>query len=641
MDEGLAKLRITTILLLSGVLIASLTNTCAVSKLEEQVIRNRKLIERGGGGGGGITPSAATERIPGQPTGFNAVGWGGRRAPITFVQDAAQDGVLRLQDKPRPQGDWEVNRTTAMPSTLNQFTTSEGTPRTISNYSLDGLLASDYAHPDVVVPSLAVDWEVSKDKLTYIFRLRKGVQFADGRPFTSADVLFSYQVIQDPDVKAEHLRSSFDSVEEMTAPDPYTVMVKYKRKHWKGLFVVGTTLRILNRAWFEEEIPKYAAKFEIARFATTPGQPGFAEVFNKIRIPCPGTGPYYVRSDEDFDKERVILVQNPFYFGIQVWPERWNLKQLRWRIISDDAAAKEAFRKGEIDVQVVDHDSWEEDLSKDETIARIADCLSYDFYALDCSYIAWNCRRPPFDDPRVRTAMTYLTNRQWILDEIERGNGTIAVCKSKRNYATYSNDLEPHAYDIEKARTLLAEAGWTDTDGDGILDKDGKKFEWVFKIPNVRTFFRIVSGQLKDACKQVGIRMDERPLEWATFIRDLNARDFDAVCLYNSFSDPWIDLYEEGWHSAHDVPNGNNITGWRNPEVDELTRGMQEEFDEEKRTTMFHRFNRIFYDEQPMTLLVHGQVRVLVNKRFEEIKVWPRGLTSFEWWVRPEKVLYK
>jgi peptide/nickel transport system substrate-binding protein len=559
---------------------------------------------------------------------------------VTFVEGAVPNAPLRLEDKPRPQGDWYVNRRGAPPRNLNYYITSEGETERISQDILGRLFRPDPEEPEKPQPMLATRWEVSEDKLTYTYHLRKGVQFADGRPFTADDVKFSFDVMRDPEVRADHLRPGFDNVEWLRPKDPFTVEVRYREKYWAGIYAVGAGIRVLNKGWYEEMIPKYAEKAGIAKFATKPGQPGFGEVFNSMRVPCPGTEGYYLASDDDYKTQTLELVQNPFCWSTQVHPDWHNLKKLKWIYISDEVAAFEAFRKGEFDITVVDADRWEDQLQNDPTILSIAKHFRYDHTGLDCSFIAWNCRRPPFDDARVRTAMTHLADREWLLREIERGRGTVAVCKSKRNYATYSNDLVAHAFDVEKAKALLAEAGWKDTDGDGVLDRNGKRFEVELKVPSGRTFFQRVGGQLQEACRKAGIRLSIRTLEWATFSDDYDKREFDGVMLYNSWQDPWIDNYES-YHSSADVPNGGNMSGWRDPRVDKLLQGMREEFDEAKRTAMFHEFNKLFYDAQPMTLLVHGMVDVLQSSRFEEARVRPTGMRHFDLWVKPENVLHK
>ncbi len=648
MDEGMFKLRIATIVILLGVLATNVMVVCSNDRLETKFTGLRKAIEAGdfssGGGGGGSRTNGAGQpqaTRPGDPSDIVVTGWGGKKANVLHVEGAVPNAPLRLQDKPRPQGDWYVSNNQSPPSTLNYYASSEGLAARISRSSLDRLIEVDPDRPPNIVPSLAIKWDISDDKLTYTYHLRRGVQFADGRPFTSADVKFSFDTMRDPMVKADHMRSEFDDVESVDTADPFTVVVKYKKKFWKGLYTIGYTLRVLNKGWYEEQIPVWAKKLDIADYSVEPGKEGFGEVFNKIRIPCPGTGPYYMAGPEDFTTDFVNLVQNPFYFGMQVYPDRWNFKKLRWVFIADYIAQMEAFRKQKIDITVVAHDRWYDELHKDETMKAVAKHFIYDHIGLHASFVGWNCRRAPFNDPVVRRAMTHLINRQWILDEINRGHGTIAVCNSKRSYPTYSSDLEAKEFSIPKALELLKSVGWEDTDGDGILDKDGKPFEWVLKVPSGGTFYTRVGGLIEDACKEAGIRMTTRPIEWSTFYKDYHEKhDYDAVALFNGWNDVWIDNYDS-LHSSQDRPQGGNSSGWHNDRVDELLVAMRAEFDEDKRTEMFHEVNRLFYEEQPQTLLCHGLVGVLINKRFEGIKVRPTGMQSFDFWVKPENVLYK
>ncbi len=640
--EPSARLQIATVAGLFLVAVVSVANIVAMDRLERQVIATRKAVEEGGGGGGGGArtggDSAKASLAPGSPTGNEATGWGGKRAEITAVEGARPGAPLSLSEKPLPQGDVYTNRRTSPPGSLNYYTTSEGDAERIVAYSLDRLFEIDPDRPPAVVPALAVRWEISEDKLTYTFHLRKGVQFADGRPFTSADVKFSFDTMRDPQVKADHLRGSFEDVVELTAPDPYTVVVKYRKPYWRGLYTVGNGLKILNKGWYEENLSKYAQKYEVATFATEPGKPGFAEVFNKIRIPPPGTGPYYFAEEDYVPEKPVELVQNPFYWGIQVRPTYYNFSKYRTIFISDEVTAFEEFRKQKFDVTVVDFTTYDDELSKDPTIGDISRYFEYDHMGLAYSAIFWNNRQEPFNDPKVRRAMAHLVDREWIKRELERGRGDIAVCPTKMIYPNYNKDIQPYKYDLEAAKALLSEAGWKDSDGDGILDRNGKRFEFEFKYPSGRRFYTQVTAQLQDAAAKVGIRMAVRPLEWSTFIQDFYERRFDATCLYNSFNDPWIDAYEE-LHSSQDVPRGGNAAGWHNAVADKLLEDMRVEFDDNKRDQMFKELCTVFNEEQPMTLLMHGRVGVLQNKRFEDVKIRPTGMQIIDLWVKPENVL--
>ncbi len=651
MDEPGLLSRGMGIAALLGAAVMLLMNTCAIDRIEKQVIETRQQVaamdkkldrvlaaRQGRPVARAAEPGAAC--APGDDLEIEVAGWGDRTAAVRCVEGAAADAPRTLLQKPRPQGDHFVNRRTQPPGSLNRYTTNEGDARRIAEYVLDAMMDLDHADPSQVTPSLAVKWDISEDKLTYTYTLRKGVLFADGRPFTSADVKFSFDVMRDPQVKADHLRSSFEDVEALETPDAHTVVVRYRKRHWAGLYRVGLGLRVLNKGWYEEMIPEFAKRYGVESFATEPGAPGFADVFNKIKFPCPGTGPYYFPGDryEPGDKG-VELVQNPFYWGIQVRPEWHNFEKHRWIYISDQVAAFEEFRKGTFDVTVVDHAQWQDELKDDPTIERLAEHHIYDHMGLGHSAITWNTRKPPFDDARVRRAMVHLTDREWMLREIERGIGHVAVANSKRIYPTYG-DLEPLPFDPERAKALLAEAGWADTDGDGVLDKDGKPFEWELKVGSTRPIYTQTAGLLEDACKKVGIRMTLRTLEWATFIQDFYDRKFDATMLYHSYSDPFIDNYDT-YHSSQDVPNGGNAPGWHNDEADALLEKMRSEFDAEKRVEMFHRFNAIFQQEQPRMLLLEAKVGVLVNKRFEDVEIQPVGLKAHRFWVKPENVKYR
>lgn len=642
-------LRWATLGALALVVLALIMNTCAMDRLETQVIRQTRALEGqfgGGSSGQGLAsrPAAgaatATSRIPGTGTGFEAVGWGGRRAEILHVEGAAPDAPLTISQKPRPQGDTYVNRRSSPPSSLNYYATSEGETQSITQYVISRLIGPDLDAPPGIEPGIARSWQVSDDKLTYTYALRKGVQFADGRPFTSADVLFSFEVMRDPAVNAQHMRPVFEDVESVEAPDAHTVVVKYRKKHWLGLYAVGYDLRILNKGWYEEQIPAWAERLGLSTFATEPGKPGFGEVFNRMTIPCPGTGPYYFTPDTYDKNKSVELRQNPFYWGIQGQPTWYNVSGLRWIFISDEIAAMEEFRKGNFDVTVVEFEVYDNQLRNDPTITSIAQYYEYDHIGLGWSEVTWNNRRPPFDDPRVRKAMAHLLDREYMVDEVQAGRGSVPTSPTKRIYPSYSQDLVPWKYDIEEARRLLAEAGWKDSDGDGVLDRDGKRFEFELKLGSQRRFYVQLASALQEGCAKVGIRMTPRTLEWATFIEDFQERRFDAASLVRSFPAAWIDP-SESYHSANDVPRGGNDAGWHSDEADRILDAMKEEFDEAKRTELWHQFNRIFHEEQPVLLVTHSLVGVLSSNRFEDQRVRPTGLRMEDFWVKPENVRYK
>lgn len=527
----------------------------------------------------------------------------------------------------------------ADPDKVNYYLTNDGRTQVINRLVHLRLFTINPDDPQELWPELAVAWETSDDRLTYRFHLRRGVVFSDGSPFTADDVVFSYHTIMDPNVESEHHRSSYVHVESVRKLDDLTVEVRMRRKYWKALNEFGYSLRPLSRTYHERRIPEVARQQSISPWSTVPGEPGFAACFNTLtRDMSPATGPYLWKEGESWvSNQHITLYPNPTCFLRALNPDHHRMERLRWRIIRDQVARLEEFKKGNLDVLVVDHNTWEDRFSQDEAFKAMANHYVYDHIGLMFSYLNFNCRRFPFNDLEVRRAVAHLVDRERILNELERGKGRIATCPTKPTYAEYSHDLVAHAFDPGRAAQILADAGWADTDGDGFLDKDGRTLEFTFKTPTGRHFFTTVTTWLQEACRRVGIRCKDDQKEWSLFIKDYYDRDFDVVCLYASAADPWINPYEE-YHSSFVGPRQGNSAGWENREVDLLLERMQEEFDAGARAKLFHRFNHIFHAELPRLLLIHGEVGVMQNRRIQGAQVRPTGLQPFDMWIDPRDV---
>jgi peptide/nickel transport system substrate-binding protein len=673
MNEGWSTARVITLLLLAAVLFASWhvlrsldrqqadvrANTERVEALAEKIEEARQVLARLEGKSEVVVryaPGAPPEDGAGEP----ATPPGGAAAPLS------EDGKDALGRPLAPSAGFELypplgspeipGRTvarrpesipalggtyqdgqTSEPDKINYYLTNDGLASRIDRYVHERLFTINPDDPQELWPELAVAWETSEDKLAYRFHLRKGVEFSDGSPFDADDVVFTYEAMMDPAVEAEHLRPSFDLVESVRKLDRYTVEVRMRKRYWKALRQFGYNLRLLPNEFFEREIPRRAAALGRKDASATPGEPGFAAAFNAFaRDMPPGTGPYAWREGESWvTNQHLTLFPFSGAWLRELNPDHYRVENLRWRIIKDDVARQEEFRKGTLDTLVVDHDAWYDRLRNDPTILEIANHFIYDHIGLLYSFLAFNCRRPPFDDPAVRRAVAHLVDRETILRDLHRGHGQIAVCPTKPIYREYSRDLEPRRFDAGRAAEILAAAGWKDSDGDGLLDKGGRPLEFSFSVPQARTFFRTVTTLLQEACQKAGIRVNANPKEWSLFLEDFYKRNFDLVCLVHSANDPWIDPYEM-FHSSQAGERAGNFSGWIHPEVDRLVEAMQEEFDDAKRAEMFHRLNRLFDEEVPFFLLVHSEVGVLVNKRIRGAKVRPTGIQTFDVWIEPK-----
>jgi peptide/nickel transport system substrate-binding protein len=535
-------------------------------------------------------------------------------------------------------------QTAAEPSTLNYYTTTEGRTRTILKYHiLESMFRLSEQDVQKLDKRLATSWSISEDKLAITFNLRRGVQWSDGAPFSADDVIFTFNVLRDPNVEAEGYRGSFVDIKTVEKVDDHTVVVRFKRKYWKGLYSFGVGLNIIPKHWYQRRVAEYARANSVSPFSAEPGEAGFGECFNNIQEPPVGTGPYHM-PEGGWDRGKSLTFQrNDNWWRHKLEPGNWNIGTIKWRFIRDHTQQLNQTRQQKIDIIVVKKDEWLDSLSKEKAISNNYVYQNYDHIGLGYNYVVWNCRKFPFNDSRVRRAMTHLVDRKGLLRDLWRDNGVVATCMNKPIYPEYNTDLVPLGFDPEKAAALLAASGFKDLDGDGILDKevDGeiKAFEFVLKIPSGITEYERVASRMQEAMRKVGVKMNIHPLEWATFIQDLYKQQFDAMSLYNGFSDPWIDNYEDV-HSKEDKPRGGNISGLHVPELDELAETARQEFDREKRVPLYHRMYEILHKEQPMTLLVHGRVNVLVHKRFKNITIRHAGMRSTYWWVNPKDRRY-
>ena len=523
------------------------------------------------------------------------------------------------------------------PDKANWYLTKVGVTRIMTMLVHQRLFNIDPNDPQKLWPELAVAWETSDDKMTYRFHLRKGVTFSDGSPFDADDVLFSFNTIRDPSVEAEPKRAKFEDIESLAKLDSHTIEVRMRRKYWKALKQFGYNLYIFPNEYFERKIPQLAAELGIGRYSVVPGEPGFGEVFNEFkRTMPPGTGPYQWEEGKSWQTNAHITVTaNPASWIRAFNPDYYRCERIRWVFIRDDVAREQAFLKGDVDIMVADHDTWEDKHSKNPAITSLADHYTYDHVGLLYNYLMFNCRQFPFNDVAVRRAIAHLMDRETLVARLYRGNGQVATCPTKPTYPEYSHDLEPRKFDPELAKTILAEAGWKDTDGDGLLDKDGRVLEFTFVVPSSRTFYKTVSTMLQESCAKIGVRCVLEPKAWALFVTDLFEHKFQMVCLYAQAEDPWLDLYED-FHSSQAVERGGNYSGWNRPQVDRLLEEMRGEFDDVKRAAMFHEFNRHFHEDVPLVLLTHQRVGVMVNKRLNGVRVRKTGIRPLTMWIDPK-----
>ena len=243
------------------------------------------------------------------------------------------------------------------------------------------------------------------------------------------------------------------------------------------------------------------------------------------------------------------------------------------------------------------------------------------YYFPKFSYIGWNADTDSFSDRRVRLAMTHVINRKqyWKSSSSasERSLPGIFIFSAR----IITKKLNPGPT-TRHARGNCCEAGWKDSDGDGILDRKGKKFSFTFTISSGRKFAERLGASSKEDFARVGIEMNINQYEWAVFVGKIQKREFEAVTL------AWSLVYSDDpyqlWHSSQ-IKGGSNFLGFSNKEADRIIEKARMEFDE-KKELMYRRFHEIIHYEQPYTFLFCSPALVVVSKKFTNVKVHLRGL---------------
>lgn len=536
---------------------------------------------------------------------FALIGCGSSDDTTKNTNTEIKNKSSKKTDNSPVDGDWLIYHMGSEPGTLNPIIARDRAESIInSNNIYESLIKRDNESLELK-PQLAKSWEISDDKLTFTFKLRDDVFWHDGKPFTSEDIVFSYNTIMDPKVDSAQLKGYYQEIKKVEAIDKHTVKFTYARPYFLALeFCGGIPI-----------VPKHI--FDKGDFNKNPAG----------RHPI-GTGPYKFSKWET--GREIILDKNEDY-----WGESPKLQKLVFKIINDSNVAFQVLRKGELDLAGLTPIQWEKQ-SKTKKFEDIFD--KYSYFRPNYSYIGWNIDRPFFSDKRVRTAMSHLVNKELILQKILYNLGATVTNPFYIKSKEYDKTIKPIKYSPESAIALLNEAGWIDTNSDGIRDKDGVKFEFEFLVPNGSDTSEKISTILKEEMDKAGIRMNIRKIEWAVFVQRLNERKFDAVTLSWSMgveTDPY-----QIWHSSQKSSGGSNFVGFDNAEADRLIEEARQEFDSEKRTKLYKKFANIIHDEQPYTFLFCGKSPIAINKRFENVNVYPLGVDFLEWYVPAELQKY-
>jgi len=499
-------------------------------------------------------------------------------------------------------GDALITGSIGEPSILIPMLAGDSASHDVAGLIFNGLVKYD---TDLsVIGDLAGSWDISQDGLVITFHLKKGVKWTDGVELTADDVMFGYKTIIDEKTPTPY-KEDYLQVKKAETPDRYTFKVTYEKPFAPALTTWGNLI-VLPKHLLEG---KDITKTDFAR--------------NPI-----GMGPYIL--NKWTSGQEVVLDSNKDYFEGRPY-----INKYVYKIIPDPATMFLELQAGGVDMMGLTPIQY---TKQTNTNFFKENFQKFRYPVFSYTYMGFNLKHPWFKDKRVRQAIAYAIDKGEIVDVVLFGLGSPANGPYVPNTWVYDPNVKKYDYDLKKSKQLLKEAGWKDTDGDGILDKEGKKFEFSV-LTNMGNRSREQTATIiQYRLKKIGIKMNIRVLEWSTFINEfLDKRRFETVILGWSIGiDP--DQYDI-WHSSKTREKEFNFVSYNNPEVDELLEKGRRTFDIEKRKKAYYRIQEILADEVPYIFLYVPDATPIVHSRVKGIKPTTIGISyNLPKWYVPKNL---
>jgi peptide/nickel transport system substrate-binding protein len=447
---------------------------------------------------------------------------------------------------------------------------------------------------------LAEQWQVYDGGKRIRFHLRKGVTWHDGKPFDSRDVEYTFKVYVNPKTPTPWA-SDFLKIKELRLLDDHTLDACYEEPFAPAL-----------ESWDQGILPRHL--LEGQDITKSPLQ----------REPV-GTGPYRFKTWAG--GERISLSANADYFDGSP-----GVCQVLVRVIPDPATMFLLLKSGEVDRMDLTPMQYQRQTDNEWFATNFR---KYRYLHFGYTYLGYNLQDWKFKDRRVRQALTHAINRERIVKTVLLGLGQVAHTPYKPDTPWYHSGVETYPYDPEKARALLAECGWADTDDDGVLDKDGQPFDFTIVTNQGNEMRKNAATLIQRDLKRVGISVRIRVLEWAALIKNfIHKRKFEACLL--GWRIPVDPNQSDIWHSDKIVEPGLNFVTYVNPEVDKLLEQGTSVFGFDERKICYDRLQEILAKDQPYTFLWVQEDLPIIHSRFQGIEPAAMGIDhNFVQWRVP------
>jgi ABC-type transport system substrate-binding protein len=418
---------------------------------------------------------------------------------------------------------------------------------------------------------------------------------------TADDFVFTLDMIMNPQVANGFLKNYFKELGSYKAVDETTLVIRWKKKEYLS---VETTLSLIPMPRFLFAFDEDGKPFPKESAGLRFNQHWYN---NKGYL---GAGAYRMAAYEPGNRMR--FVRHDGFVG-----EKPAIKEIIFPIYTDPNQTLLKLKAHQIGVGVLTAPQYRDEVQPYEHAPNPPKDSPFFDGRLHCArvprvgfyFIGWNADRPLFADKRVRRAMTYALNRPQIIDNVLAGLAQISTGPFQAGSRVNDPTIKPLPFDLGEAKKLLEAAGWTDTDGDGLVDKvlrpgDAKRtpFEFTLTIYGSNKEIAALANIYKEDLLKIGVRVNVDAPEWSLMQKRMAEKSFDAYT--GGWGTTWDEDPYQIFHSSQaDVPQGSNRVGFRNREADALMEKLHVTFDHDERLRLYHAFHRIIHDEQPYTFL--------------------------------------
>ncbi|HEX5724328.1 MAG TPA: ABC transporter substrate-binding protein, partial [Longimicrobiaceae bacterium] len=484
---------------------------------------------------------------------------------------------------------------------FNPVTNTHTTSNDVINYMLFTPIVQ-YDERLGVRPYLAESWELSDSSVT--FRLRDDVKWHDGRPVTAEDVKFTFDLAKNPET-ASLIGSAFVSlVESATVVDPRTVRFDFSAPHTQAL----------EDFWWAP-LPKHLLE------GVPPAQMAQAP-FNAQPV---GSGPFRF---VEWRRGQSLTLQASDSFP-QALGGRPQLDRVVFRVIPEATTLVTELLNGSADV--IGYTLLPDQALQIQNQQGVR--LEH-FPGKEFTYIGWNNAREPFTDARVRRALAMSINRPQMIEGLVQGFGKPAQGMIP-DWSPLNPGVQGLPFDVNGARQLLAQAGWRDSDGDGIVEKNGRPLRFTLMTNSENRMRHDIAQYLQQQFRSVGADAQVRTIEFQTMLQQHKARDYDAVVSGWGLDNFKVDPTPLFACAEARKPGSANRAGYCNPQADALiTRGLSAT-DPAQAKAIWTQFGQILVQDQPITFLFWLEDMAGVGPRLQGVEMDARGklVSVARWWI--------